>query len=118
MPCEKLWTFSRAMGKRQPVGSKTEFNRQINEALRRGTLLPEIATTAAAPSTWLHVVKDVYRDFVYGRTTANLARLFTEGNVDDLRGIARSGPRSVAGQARLIGALANVASQQPTQQPP
>jgi hypothetical protein len=106
------------MGTRQPVGSQTEFNRQINEALRRGTVIPEIATTAASPSTWLHVVKDVYRHIVYERNTANLARVFTEGDVADLRGLARSGARSYLGQARLVGALANVAGQQPAQQPP
>jgi hypothetical protein len=113
----KSMDIMQGMGTRQPVGSQTEFNRQINEALRNGSILPEIATTIASPSRWLHVVHDVYQHIVYGHNTASLARIFTEGSVDDLRSLARSGSRSVAGQSRLIGAIANVAGQQAAQQP-
>lgn len=114
----KSMDIMEGMGTRQPVGSQTEFNRQINQELRKGNVISEAVATGLSPSHWLHVVRDVYQDVVYGRNTANLARVFTEGSVDNLRALAKSGARSFGGQAALIGALANVAGQQPAQAPP
>ena len=115
---KKAMDIMQGMGTRQPVGSQTEFNRQINEFLRTGHPAAEIAATAASPGRWMHIVHDIYRNAAYGQNTANLARIFTEGSVDDLRSLARAGSRSFGGQAALIGALANVANQQPIQPSP
>ena len=46
----KSMDILQAMGTRHPVGSQTEFNRQINEALRNGQrILPEIAAASGEP---------------------------------------------------------------------
>ena len=110
-----------AMGTRQPVGSQTEFNRQINEFLKSGKPMADMAATAATPARWTTMARDIYRNFAYGRNTANFARVFTEGDVADLRLLSGVPTRSLKGQAALIGLLAREGSasgQQSTQQQP
>jgi hypothetical protein len=94
------------MGARQPVGSQTAFNAQINKWMQQGHPAAEFLADAASPGQWPGLVKRAYEHVMYNRNTGELARVFTEGNVDELRDIARAGRRSFQGQAALIGALA------------
>jgi hypothetical protein len=96
-----------AMGTRQPVGSQTAFNAQIQKWMAQGNPATEFLVGVASPGTWPKVASAVYRHVVFDQNTERLARLFTEGNVADLRDIARAGARSFQGQAALIGALAH-----------
>lgn len=107
----------RAMGKRQAVGSQTEFNRQINEWLKSGRNLPENAMAAAgSPARWGRLISDMYHDWAYGRNTAQLARIFTSGNVSDLRAIATSPAASTRAQLALIGVLGREGADRDRQQ--
>lgn len=94
------------MGARQPVGSQTAFNAQINKWLSQGHPVGEFLTDAASPGKWPGLVKRAYEHVMFNRNTDELARIFTEGSVADLRDIARAGKRSFQGQAAMIGALA------------
>lgn len=93
------------MGQRQPVGSQTEFNAQINKWMEQGNPAAEFAVTAASPGKWPSMVNNVYRHVMYGRNTAALARAFTSSNIEDLQNVVRSGRRSFQGQMAMIGAL-------------
>jgi hypothetical protein len=102
-----------AMGTRQPMGSATEFNRQYNQFLRSnsGQPLIDAGIVAASPGRWASLAHNIYQNFVYGRNTANFARVFTEGNVADLRALSGKSTTSFGAQAALIAALANQGTQ-------
>lgn len=106
------------MGTRQPVGSQTAFNAQINKWMEQGHPAGEFLANAASPGRWPSLVDKIYRHVIYDKNTAELARVFTSGDVADLKAIAGSGSRSFQGQAALIGALARqgVSSGSPTTQ--
>lgn len=106
------------MGTRQPVGSQTAFNAQINKWMEQGHPAGEFLANAASPGRWPSLVDKIYRHVIYDKNTAELARVFTSGDVADLKAIAGSGSRSFQGQAALIGALARqgVSSGSPTMQ--
>lgn len=119
---KKSMDIMRAMGTRQPVGSQTEFNRQINEFLRIGHPAGEVMSTVASPARWTRAAYDMYHNFMYGRNTEQLARIFTQGDVSDLRKIVQSRGGSLRSQAAFVGALARQgaltpASTQPSQLP-
>lgn len=94
------------MGARQPVGSQTAFNAQINKWMEQGHPAGEFLVNAASPGRWPSLVNSVYRHVMFDRNTGELARAFAQGSVADLRDIARSGSRSFQGQAAMIGMLA------------
>jgi hypothetical protein len=95
------------MGTRQPVGSQTAFNAMIQQELKGGTPVGEILSNAASPGRWTSLVNRAYQDFRYGRNTQELARIFTEGNIDDLKAISRApGTKTFQAQAAMIGLLA------------
>ena len=92
---DQVWTgFNRmldifeAQGRRQPVGSQTEFNRQISQELQQGGL-GNVAAILAAPKTWTGLAKDWYDGFRYGQNTDMLARILTSPDaVPELRRLA------------------------------
>lgn len=106
------------MGTRQPVGSQTAFNAQINKWMEQGHPAVEFLTDAASPAQWPGLVKRVYQHVMYDRNTGALAKTFTEGNIADLREIAKQGRNSFGGQAALIGALARQGAETGQQQSP
>lgn len=107
------------MGARQPVGSQTAFNSQIQKWLQQGNPAAEFLADAASPGSWPGLIRRAYEHVMFNRNTGALARVFTEGNVDDLRSILRGGRRAFQGQAALVGALARqTPTQQPGQSPP
>lgn len=95
-----------AMGRRQPVGSQTEFNRQIAKALEGTGAIGDIAATAASPGRWLNVASEIYRKYAFGQNTKALAQAMVSGNVRDLSRVVGSGPGSIQSQAALIALLA------------
>jgi hypothetical protein len=95
-----------AMGTRQPVGSQTAYNAQMNKWLEQGNPAHEFMTSAASPGRWPSLVHDIYHRVMFNKNTGELARIFTEGNVSDLRDIAGAGSRSFQGQAAMVGAMA------------
>lgn len=102
------------MGKRQFVGSQTEFNAWTRKMLEHGGPAVEGLIAAASPGQWPSLATRVYRHIMFNRNTGELARVFTEGNVSDLKDIARAGKRSFQGQAAMIGALARQGALEPS----
>lgn len=98
----------KAMGQRQPVGSQTAFNQQLQQYMKAGHPAAEFLADAASPARWTTKVHDMYQHFAYGQNTETLARIFTEGNVQDLQELARAPARTLRGQAALVGALARI----------
>lgn len=103
---QKSQEIFEAMGRRQPVGSQTEFNRQIAKSLEGTGAIGDIAATAASPGRWLHVASDIYRKYAFGQNTKALAQAMVSGNVKDLSRVVGSGSGSLRSQAALIALLA------------
>jgi len=97
-----------ATGKRPTSNSMTEFNAQYRRELERGGHGGEIATIAGSPQKALTFIKDGYARFRLGRNTAQLARLFTQGNVEEFRTILRSGPAAPRALIAMVRLLAQV----------
>lgn len=98
------------MGQRQPVGSQTAFNTQIQKWLEQGNLPTQFMAEAGSPSGYLSLAKRAYQHIMFNRNTGELARIFTQGSVDDLRAILQSGRRSFQGQAAMTAAIARQAA--------
>jgi hypothetical protein len=98
------------MGKRQFVGSQTEFNAMTRKLLSMGNPAMEGFVASISPGRWPGIATSIYRHIVFGHNTGELARVFIDGNVADLRDIARAGKQSFQGQAAMVGALARQAS--------
>jgi hypothetical protein len=78
-----------AQGRRQPIGSQTEFNRQIAEELSGGPPVAAAATHAVAPGRLATMAADFWHRFQYGQNTEVLAKLFTSPDaVSKLRAIS------------------------------
>jgi hypothetical protein len=77
---DRLMQILEAQGRRQQIGSQTDFNRIINEHLRAGGAIGEVMSTAAAPGSWVTKVRDLYEGWRYGRNTADLANILTDPN--------------------------------------
>lgn len=95
-----------ATGKRPAPNSMTTFNTQIQKELERGGAVGEVASIAASPQKALTYIKDRYAQYRLGRGTAELARLFTEGNLQDFQRILRlapGSPQAIGILVRLIG---------------
>jgi hypothetical protein len=110
-----LWKgFSRfldvleATGKRPAQNSVTTFNAQLQKELEQGGLTGEAATIAASPQKALSYIRDRYAQFRLGKGTAQLARLFTAGNLDDFRRLINSGPGSPQAVAVAVRFLSQV----------
>lgn len=100
----------KAMGGRQPVGSKTTFNQQMADWLKTNpNSLPsefmEAGSVAASPGKWLSLAQDLYHNVTYGKNTTQLANIFTKGNVSDLRKIVGAPAQSGRAQAALVSML-------------
>lgn len=92
-----------AMGRRQPAGSQTEFNRQITEELKRGGILGEATSLAASPASLASKARDIYEGWRYGRNTDQLAAFLTRPDAaTHFARIARLEPNSP--RARAIAA--------------
>lgn len=114
-----------AQGRRQPIGSQTEFNRLLSEDLGKGGK-GEIGALLMSPTALGRFVSRAYADLRYGKNTETLARLFTSPD-----GIAQASklsgldPTSIQAQGivarMLIGANTGARSdsgRNPPQLPP
>jgi len=52
------------------------------------------------------LIGKIFQDFRYGRNTAQLARIFTQGNVSDLQALASAPANSLRASAALAGLVA------------
>lgn len=73
---EKMLEVLEAQGKRQPMGSATEFNRALNQDLQGGGV-GEIGALIASPGNWLTMASDIYKRYRHFFNTEYYARLFT-----------------------------------------
>jgi hypothetical protein len=90
-----------AQGKRQPIGSQTAFNAQMQQELRGGGVgaVPSVVVKPSAIKQW-------YEDFRYGKNTEQLAKLLTDpDSVNLIKQLARTNPHSAKAQA-VVDALA------------
>lgn len=97
-----------ATGQRPAPNSATAFNAQIMKELEGGKIGGEGAAALASPQRALTIIADKYKQYRLGKGSEELARLFTEGNIDDLRAILnnRAGsPKAAAAAIRLIGQI-------------
>lgn len=97
-----------ATGRRPAPNSATQFNAQITKELERGGYGGELATVAGSPQKALTFIRDGYARFRLGKNTAQLARLFTQGNVEEFRSILRSGPAAPRALVAMVRLLAQV----------
>lgn len=114
---QKAQDILEAMGRRQPAGSQTEFNRQIAKSLEGTGAIGDIAATAASPNKWLGVASDIYKRYAFGQNTKQLAQAMVSGDVKDLSRIVGSGANSTRSQAALIALLAKEGYQSGSRQP-
>lgn len=97
-----------ATGKRPAPNSMTEFNAMYRKELERGGYGGELATIAGSPQKALTFIKDGYARFRLGRNTAQLARLFTQGNVEEFRTLLNNGPLTPRALVVMVRLLAQV----------
>ena len=82
-----------AQGKRQPMGSATEFNKQITEQLSRGGMVGEAASAAASPSKLMSAAGDWWQQVKYGQNTKALAEILTDPlSIEKMKILAMLGP--------------------------
>lgn len=102
-----------AQGWRAPPGSMTTFNTQIADELGAGNGLSEAVSTAASPSKLGSWVSDRAQKYFYRKNTEQMARLFTEGDINDLKNLAQSAPGTRRASAALATAMAPTMGQLP-----
>lgn len=114
----KSMDIMEAMGTRQPMGSPTEFNAQMNKLLQEGHPGAAAIATAASPAEWPSFAYKMYQRLSYNQNTGKLADLFTTGDVKDLRSLVGAKPNSLRAQAMFLGALGKRASNTGQSPPP
>jgi len=106
----RLMEVLQATGRRQVAGSQTAFNQVIQEELRRGRGLGNLATLAASPTEALSSIRAWYNDLRLGRNTEALARIITDPNTGALlaRIAAGGAPADVQRAVVVLLQAANV----------
>lgn len=97
-----------ATGRRPAPNSATEFNAMYRKELERGGHAGELATVASSPQKAMSFIRDGYARFRLGKNTAQLARLFTQGNVEEFRALLRTGPTAPRALIAMVRLLAQV----------
>lgn len=98
---ETFLDVTSAQGKRQPIGSQTSFNAQMQQELKGGGI-------GAAPSVVVRpsAIKQWYEDFRYGKNTEQLAKMLTDpDSVNLLKQLSKTGPNTAKAQA-IVDTLA------------
>lgn len=101
-----------ATGQRQRMGSPTAFNQELQDVLRRGGAVGEIANAAATGGIKIPGrIKEAYEQWRLGRNTGEIARLITDPNALPLfRRLAHEAPGSNRAQA-IVARLTSMATQ-------
>jgi hypothetical protein len=95
----RMLNILEAQGRRQAVGSQTEFNKLLNKDIGSGGV-GDIAALMASPGKWWGAAQDAYQQFRYGKNTELFANLFTSPEaVRELRKIAQLSPGNPKTQA-------------------
>jgi hypothetical protein len=68
----------RAMGTRQPIGSRTAFNISDLEEMGTGSALGNTAKTVLAPKKWMGIASDLVTRWQAGRNLDALANIITD----------------------------------------
>lgn len=105
---DRLMEIFQATGRRQHIGSQTEFNRLLTDQLSGGRALGEI-TAGSAGFNPMRFVRDRYRQWTLGRNMDELARLMTDpqhqARLIELSRIPRGDPRGTALLATTVAQL-------------
>lgn len=97
---DRFMDVLQATGRRQPIGSKTEFNRQMTRDMEGGRILSEAFKPGAA-------LRERVQQWRLGQNTGELARLFT--NPDAARRLIELS-RMRYGDPRLTGILGDLST--------
>lgn len=79
---ERLMEVFQATGRRQHIGSQTEFNRLVTERLRQGGILGEAASSTTRANPLRHI-RDRYERWKLGSNLGELARMMTDPTIKD-----------------------------------
>jgi hypothetical protein len=97
---ERLMDIFQATGRRQAVGSQTEFNRLITERLKGGGIPGEALSGAAGKINPLAAIRDRYQQWRMGRNVEDLAQLMIDPNARErLIALSRYSARTPRGAA-------------------
>lgn len=106
---DRLMEIFQATGRRQAIGSQTEFNRLLTEQLSGGRVAAEAASSLIGRVNPLTFVRDRYRQWMLGRNMGELARLITDPahqqRLIELAGLPRGEPRTRVLLAGLVGQM-------------
>jgi hypothetical protein len=92
---QRFFDIAQATGWRAPIGSRTAFNEQDLHALGTGSMVGNIAKTAASPERWWNGAHDIWTKFQLGQNLDGLARVITDPNAAPIfRRIAQLPPNS------------------------
>jgi hypothetical protein len=108
----------RAMGTRQPIGSRTAFNAQELEEMGTGSTFTNTAKTVLSPKKWAGIADDLITRWQAGRNLDQLARILTDPEAQRrLTSIAAMPSNSQEARriAMRLSAIGYSASQQPDQ---
>jgi hypothetical protein len=108
---QKALKIMQAQGMRQPVGSKTAFNTQMQSEMKQGSLAADVAAHIPSPSGMAGAVAKWFEELRYGNRASEFAKVFTEGNIDDLRKLSKAPVGSSKGVTALNDVL--VATDEP-----
>jgi hypothetical protein len=111
----------RAMGTRQPIGSRTAFNAADLEALGTGSGLANTAKTVLSPGTWPGKIGEQWTRWQAGRNLDTLAHIITDPGAQRLFARLVDMP-STSGEARAIAmrlsAIGYTSQERPSEKQP
>jgi hypothetical protein len=97
---ERLMDIFQATGRRQAVGSQTEFNRLIGERLKGGGIPGEALSGTVGKINPLAAIRDRYQQWRLGRNVEDLAQLMIDPNArEQLIALSRYSTRTPRGAA-------------------
>lgn len=108
---DRFLEIAQAIGKRQPVGSKTAFNTQDISDLSTGGTLANSAKLALAPAKWTTKVSDLWSRWQLGRNVGQAAEILVDPNSRALLRAIAARPADSREAAIIAGRLAIIASQ-------
>lgn len=105
---ERLMEIFQATGRRQTIGSQTEFNRLISERLKQGGIPGEVFSGTANMNP-LSMIRDRYQQWQLGRNLGDIATLIIDPNARnkliELAGLHQASPRGMVISAELVSQL-------------
>lgn len=113
---ERLMEVFQATGRRQHIGSQTEFNRLIAERLKQGGIPGEMLSGATNMNP-LSMIRSRYQQWQLGRNLGEIAELIVDPNARnkliELAGLNQASPRGMVISAELVSQLLSDANDAP-----